>query len=150
MFCSWSFLIERTPKPFKPPPAPTLLSFALISWLSGGPSPLPPTCFPSRIQHANLQCGEKKVASQQFVLPPPPSRSVRSPPSPTVLIFSSSSLTQQDCASAWHHSAHLQKNVKTLAEPAQRNGFHMQQTSLAAFPQASGPWAWWEQKTWTR
>ncbi|KAI3362937.1 hypothetical protein L3Q82_011617 [Scortum barcoo] len=51
--------------------------------ISGGPSVLPPKCFPSRNRHANLQCGEKKLASQQFTLLPlllPPTAIAPPPP----------------------------------------------------------------------
>lgn len=48
---------------------------------------MPPECFPSRNRHANLQCGEKKLAAQQFALSCPPS-SRQPPPLPlSVLSF---------------------------------------------------------------
>ncbi len=110
-------------------PIPCRTRLSHISRISGGPSVLPPKCFPSRDQHANLQCGEKKTAAQQFtlfalLLPP---TAIASPPSLAslfLLLFTDTAVLCQRVTS----QAHLQNTPKhshQRIEEGQENGFHM-------------------------
>lgn len=110
-------LIETIQNPSYTHPSTTQPSH--ISSISGGPSVLPPECFPSSNRHANLQCGEKKVARQQFAFstpnpsllmtatanpPPPPPRSV------SLLLFPDTAVLCQ-CVTSQRSSP---ENVKTF------------------------------------